>query len=102
MAGGFIYFVAVTGVTGARSQSPVGIEGIVDKVRKMTGLPVGVGFGISSPEQAVEVGRYADLVVVGSALVRSMHEAGSDGAVEVCREFVGGLRRALDEAACLT
>jgi len=102
MAGGFVYFVAVTGVTGARSASPVGIEGTVDKVRRITGLPVGVGFGISSPEQAVEVGRYADLVVVGSALVRSMHEAGSDGAVEVCREFVGGLRSALDEAACPT
>jgi tryptophan synthase alpha chain len=100
MAGGFVYFVAVTGVTGARTQAPAGIEGIVGRVRETTGLPVGVGFGISTPEQAVEVAAYADLVVVGSALVRKMHEAGPGGAVEACREFVGGLRRALDEKAC--
>lgn len=98
VASGFVYFVAVTGVTGARSSAPQGIESLVGRVREGVGLPVGVGFGISSPEQAAEVGRYADLVVVGSALVRVVHEAGPDDAPEAARRFVAGLRRGLDDA----
>lgn len=96
VASGFIYFVSVTGVTGARVQAPVGIDERVATVRRETGLPVGVGFGISSAEQACEVGRYADLVVVGSAIVRKMAEAGPTGAVESVRKFVAELRAGLD------
>jgi tryptophan synthase alpha chain len=96
IASGFVYFVSVTGVTGARTSAPQGIETLVGRVREGVGLPVGVGFGISSPEQAAEVGRYADLVVVGSALVRVMHEAGPAQAPEAARSFVAGLRRGLD------
>lgn len=95
VATGFIYFVAVTGVTGTRSVAPTGIEPIVARVRERTKLPVGVGFGISNAEQAAAVASYADLVVVGSALVRAMHEAGSDGAVKACRALVAELRGAL-------
>ena len=69
-----------------------------ERVRAHVGLPVGVGFGISSPEQAVEVAAYADLVVVGSALVRTVHEAGKRDAAVACGRFVGSLRKALDEA----
>jgi tryptophan synthase alpha chain len=97
IASGFVYVVAVTGVTGARSAAPIGVEELVARVRARIDLPVGVGFGISTPEQASEVARYADLVIVGSALVRTMHEAGREHAVEACGAFVGDLRKALDE-----
>lgn len=97
VASGFIYMVSVTGVTGARSNAPaVGVEALVQKARNSTGLPIGVGFGISTPEQAAGVARYAELVVVGSALVRRMHEAGPAGAVDAARTFVTQLRAGID------
>ena len=99
VASGFVYFVSVTGVTGARAQTPAGIDRLVARVRERTRLPVGVGFGISTPAQAAAVASYADLVIVGSALVRTMYEAGARGAERAVREMVGGLRTALDAAA---
>jgi tryptophan synthase alpha chain len=100
VASGFVYFVAVTGVTGARSAAPIGIESKVEVVRRRTGLPVGVGFGISNPEQAAAVAGYADLVVVGSALVRLMQEAGRSRAAIACGEFVAQLRSAIEARGC--
>ncbi|TFH27761.1 MAG: tryptophan synthase subunit alpha [Myxococcales bacterium] len=100
VASGFVYFVAVTGVTGARSAAPIGIESKVEVVRRRTGLPVGVGFGISNPEQAAAVAGYADLVVVGSALVRLMQEAGRSRAAKACGEFVAQLRSAIEARGC--
>lgn len=99
VATGFIYFVAVTGVTGARTTAPTGIAPLVARVRDRTGLPVGVGFGISSGAQAAEVAEYADLVVVGSALVRVMHEAGARRAAAAAGKLVTELRGAI-EARC--
>ncbi|MFN2426491.1 MAG: tryptophan synthase subunit alpha [Candidatus Binatia bacterium] len=96
VASGFVYMVSVTGVTGARSQAPAGIEALVARAREITGLPMGVGFGISTPAQAADVARYAELVVVGSALVRRMFEAGPGGAVEAARNFVSELRTGID------
>jgi tryptophan synthase alpha chain len=101
VATGFIYFVAVTGVTGARTSAPTGIAPLVARVRERTGLPVGVGFGISSGAQAAAVAEYADLVVVGSALVRAMHDAGGRGAAKAARTLVAELRGAI-EARCGT
>jgi tryptophan synthase alpha chain len=96
LASGFVYMVSVTGVTGARSQAPAGIEDLVARARTISGLPIGVGFGISSAEQAADVARYAELVVVGSALVRRMASAGPAGAVDAARGFVTELRAGLD------
>jgi tryptophan synthase alpha chain len=96
VAGGFVYFVSVTGVTGARTQAPTGIDRMVARVRSLVKLPVGVGFGISNAEQAKAVAAYADLVIVGSALVRAMHDAGPGGAERAARELVASLRAALD------
>ena len=62
------------------------------------GGSVGVGFGVSSGPQAAEVAAYADLVVVGSALVRAIHEAGPRHGAAACARFVGELRKAIDEA----
>ena len=95
VASGFVYFVAVTGVTGERGAAPVGIDTLVRTVRDKAGLPVGVGFGISRPEYAREVGGYADLVIVGSAVTRAMNEAGRGGAAAAAAGLLGSMRRAL-------
>jgi tryptophan synthase alpha chain len=65
---GFLYYVAVTGVTGARAQLAAELPGKVRMLRTVTKLPIGVGFGISTPEQAARVAGFADAVVVGSAI----------------------------------
>lgn len=91
---GFVYCVSSVGVTGERPKLAEGLSGLIDRVRAASGgTPVAVGFGISSVEQAAEVGRIADGVVVGSAIVRRQGDPAGAG------EFVGHLRRALDEAA---
>ena len=85
-ARGFVYFVAVSGVTGVRAELPQNLETLVRSVKRLTPLPVGVGFGISTPEQAAAVARFADAVVVGSAIGRVIESCGSErdvlGAVE--------------------
>lgn len=70
MSRGFLYCVSTTGVTGERTELPAELAALVDRVRQHTSLPVAVGFGISTPEQAAAVARIADGVVVGSAFVR--------------------------------
>ncbi len=67
---GFLYLVSITGITGARSDLPPHLAGFIANVREHTDLPLAVGFGIGTPEQAKAVGELADGVVVGSALVR--------------------------------
>lgn len=66
---GFVYAVSLTGVTGARTKLPPDLTDFVGKVKNHTELPVAVGFGVSQPEQAAEIARFADGVIVGSALV---------------------------------
>ena len=81
------------GVTGERASVDDQTTAVVDRVRRHTDLPVCVGVGVSTPEQAAQVCRVADGVVVGSALVRRLLAgAGPEGAAE----FVGQLRRAID------
>jgi tryptophan synthase alpha chain len=92
-AQGFVYLVARLGVTGATSSLGPDLAGSVERVRRATPLPVAVGFGISTPEQARTVARMADGVVVGSALVDILGREG----VNAARRFLGSLRLALDE-----
>jgi len=95
-ATGFLYFVSVTGVTGARSTVPTEIGPMVASIRRATPLPVVIGFGVSSPEQAKAMGKLADGVVVGSAIVNRVAEGGARAArVERVTRFVKGLKRAL-------
>ena len=89
---GFLYYISRTGVTGARSDLPSGLEKEVGALRASVALPVAVGFGISTPEQAASVGSIADGVVVGSALVRTLEESGIDAGAS----FLASLRAALD------
>ena len=72
---GFIYHVSVTGVTGTQRELPESLERDVRRVKEHSGKPVAVGFGISTPEQAKEVSRYADGIIVGSAIVRIMDKS---------------------------
>ncbi len=69
-ASGFLYYVSVTGVTGAASADAGALEAAVDRIKAQTDLPIGIGFGITSPAQAAAAARLGDAVVVGSALVR--------------------------------
>jgi tryptophan synthase alpha chain len=92
---GFLYYISRTGVTGARAELPPGLVAEVRALKERVALPVAVGFGISTPEQAAALAGVADGVVVGSALIRVLQEQGVDGA----RTFIAGLRKALDEAA---
>jgi tryptophan synthase alpha chain len=71
-ASGFIYYVAIAGITGTRSADAASVAAAVARLRRFTELPVAVGFGIRTPEQAAEVARAADAAVVGSALVQRL------------------------------
>ncbi len=94
-AAGFVYGVGLLGVTGERSELADSATTIAGRLQPLTDLPVLVGVGVSTPEQAVQVCEVADGVVVGSALVRRLLEGcGPIGAAE----FVGELRRAVDGA----
>jgi tryptophan synthase alpha chain len=90
-AQGFLYYISRTGVTGARAELRAELEAEVGALEAAASVPVVVGFGISTPEQAAAVGRLADGVVVGSALI----EAIKDGGVAAAESFVKGLREAL-------
>ena len=92
-AKGFIYLVSVTGVTGERKSISDGLGDLIDQVRRHTSVPVCVGFGISTPEQAKQVGALADGVIVGSACVKAI--GGSERPVETAREFAKSFRSAL-------
>ncbi len=72
---GFVYYVSVTGVTGVKEADAATVAPHVERVRKASGLPVAVGFGIKTPERAAAIARVADAVVVGSALVDEVAEA---------------------------
>ena len=93
-AGGFIYLVSVTGVTGARDRLPQNLSAFVARVRKIARQPLCVGFGISTPEQAKEVARIADGVIVGSRLIQLME---ADRSLAEVAGFTRELRRALDQ-----
>ncbi|HZO82433.1 MAG TPA: tryptophan synthase subunit alpha [Candidatus Binataceae bacterium] len=96
---GFLYYVSVTGVTGARTSLAVDLEERVRALRAMTKLPVGVGFGISTPEQAAAVAVFADAVVVGSALSLIIEREGAgSGLPAAVGELVGAMKAAMRAA----
>ena len=91
---GFLYYISRTGVTGARTSLRGDLAGEVARLREVVALPVAVGFGISTPDQARDVASVADGVVVGSALIQVL----DDGTVDAGVEFVASLRRGMDPA----
>jgi tryptophan synthase alpha chain len=93
-AKGFIYLVSVTGVTGERKSISEGLGDLIARVQAYTSVPVCVGFGISTPEQAKQVGSLADGVIVGSACVKAIGEGENpvDAASEFSRSFAKSLQ----------
>ena len=92
-ARGFVYTVSTTGTTGERDQLPPEIGRTVERVRASTSLPVAVGFGISTPEQAAAVGEIADGVIVGSRVVRAAGEGGAEAVGSLVRDLAEALAR---------
>jgi tryptophan synthase alpha chain len=93
---GFIYLVSLTGVTGERQDLPPDLAAQVRALRLVTTMPICVGFGISRPEQAAAVGRLADGVIVGSAIVRLVEErAGKPSLVDDVGRFIEALKAPL-------
>ncbi|MGI6609124.1 MAG: tryptophan synthase subunit alpha [Limnochordia bacterium] len=103
LATGFIYCVSLTGVTGARPGLSDTLTTFLQRVRHLTETPLMVGFGISTPEQAVQAARTADGVIVGSALIdrvaRTITLGGTAQGVTEAECFVRSLRQSLDNAA---
>lgn len=97
-ARGFVYYVALRGVTGAGNFDIGEIERKLAAIRPHTRLPIGVGFGIDGPDAAARVAAFADAVVVGTAVVKRMalHSANPAAIAPVLHEFIAGLRQALD------
>ena len=106
-SGGFIYYVSVAGITGTKSATQATIAAGVARIRTVSELPVAVGFGIRTPEQAAEVAAVADAAVVGSAIVDRIADAREAGgraaptvvenALAFVRELAAGVRRARAE-----
>ncbi len=93
---GFIYYVSLTGVTGARKSLPKELKQGLNQVRQKTSLPLCVGFGISTPQQARELSRSCDGVIVGSAIINLIRQSAGDAYLTKVGRFVAQLRRALD------
>ncbi len=96
-SGGFLYYVSVAGITGKQQAAQASIEDAVARLKAATALPIAVGFGVRTPEQAVAIARVADGVVVGSAIVElvAQHGAGAAGPV---RDYVASLKAAIVSA----
>jgi tryptophan synthase alpha chain len=96
-ASGFLYYVSVAGITGKQQAAQDSIEAAVARLKQQTDLPVAVGFGVRTPEQAAAIALVADGVVVGSAIVEIVGEHGKDAAGPV-RDYVASLARAIRAA----
>jgi tryptophan synthase alpha chain len=102
-AGGFLYYVSVAGVTGTKTYSTSDVRHALARLKARAHIPVVVGFGIKTPEQAAEIAAFADGAVVGSAIVARVGELKRDGAtpsklVTVVAEFCGSLAKAVHAA----
>ena len=94
---GFLYYVAVAGITGMQQAAIESIETNVSRIKRSTDIPVAVGFGVRTPEQASEIARVADGVVVGSALVELVAEHGDDAPAKL-RTLASSLAEAVRSA----
>jgi len=105
-SGGFVYFVSITGITGTRSASNEALSHHVPRIRKATSLPIAVGFGVRTPEQAANAVRIADAAVVASALIDTLakhldqHGRAKPTAVRAVLDQVRALSEAVRAARC--
>jgi tryptophan synthase alpha chain len=95
-ATGFLYYISITGVTGTAAPKIDNIKSEVEKIRKITKLPLAVGFGISNPKQASEIARFADGVIIGSAVVRLVDEnKNNSDLVKIVSRYIREIKDAL-------
>jgi tryptophan synthase alpha chain len=95
-ATGFIYYISITGVTGTAAPKVEDIKREVGKIRKITKLPLAVGFGISKPQQASEIANFADGIVIGSAVVRLIAEnKNNSDLVKIVSQYIREIKDAL-------
>lgn len=100
-ASGFLYYVAVAGVTGANAATAADVAAAVARLKRSTDLPIAVGFGVRTPEQAAEIAVHADAVVVGSAIVDTIGKAAAERANDIparVAALVSGLATAVRTA----
>ena len=90
---GFVYYVSVAGVTGKALGQSASVETAVARIRKSSGLPVVVGFGVKTEEQAKDVAQHADAVVVGSAIVDTFHKGGKIAALDLTRRLANAAHK---------
>ena len=96
LASGYVYYVSLKGVTGAGHLDTAGVAAMVPRIRRHVTLPVGVGFGIRDAASACAVAQVADAVVIGTRLVQLLQEQPRDNVACAAREFIAGIRGALD------
>jgi tryptophan synthase alpha chain len=96
---GFLYATSTMGVTGAREAVASAAPELVARARAHTTMPIGVGLGVRSGDQAAEVASFADGVIVGSAFVTAAERAGADGVRELAAELAAGVRRRVSQPA---
>lgn len=92
--GGFLYAASTMGVTGVRNTVSAAAPTLVARCREITDLPIGVGLGVRTGEQAAQIAAFADAVIVGSAFVGAAERGGPDAASELAAELAAGIRRA--------
>lgn len=96
MASGYVYHVSLKGVTGAGHFDLDAVQAMIPRIRRHLKLPIGVGFGIRDAKTAWAVAELADAVVIGTAVVQRLEQAGREGAAAAAGQFIGEIRAALD------
>jgi tryptophan synthase alpha chain len=92
---GFVYYVSLTGITGAKLANMAAVGDNVQKIRKVSATPIAVGFGVATPEDAAHLSRYADAVIVGSAIVKQIASHQDGEMIGEVSRFVQTLKRAM-------
>jgi tryptophan synthase alpha chain len=99
VASGYVYYVSLKGVTGSAALNVDEVLAALPAIREVTGLPVGVGFGIRDGATAAAIAKRADAVVIGTRLIQEIDAAGPEHALERAAAFLRGIREAMDAAA---
>ncbi|MBS7405966.1 MAG: tryptophan synthase subunit alpha, partial [Oxalobacter sp.] len=97
VAGGYLYYVSLKGVTGVGNLDIGEVTSRIEKIRKYVTIPVGVGFGIRDAATARALGSVADAVVIGSRIIQELEKTAPEKAVDAVRAFIADIRKALDE-----
>jgi tryptophan synthase alpha chain len=96
---GFVYYVSITGITGTRTATAADLARDIPRIRKVTSLPIAVGFGVRTPAQAAVVAQHADAAIVASALIDKCFGAGVDAVLADVAALAAGMRTARTVAA---